>query len=64
MAKEKNVIGKTGGKDDEAEQIFKRIEKEGISSRLAAAQVIGGGEGLTVDAPGTGRKNAHGVIKN
>ena len=65
MAKDsaKNVIGKSGGSDDEAERIFKVVEKEGISSRLAAAQVIGGSEGLTLDGPGAGRKNPHGVVK-
>lgn len=65
MAKDsaKNVIGEGVGKGDEAERIFKRIEKEGISSRLAAAQVIGGSEGLAVDEAGAGRKNPHGVVK-
>ena len=59
----KNVLGKSTGKDDEANRIAKLVSSESISKTLAAAQVEGG-EGLTVDAPGAGRKNSHGIIKS
>ena len=59
----KNILGKSTGKDDDASKIMKRIASEGVSKTLAAAQVEGG-EGLTVDAPGAGRKNAHEIIKS
>ena len=59
----KNILGKSTGKDDDANRIARLVGSESISKTLASAQVEGG-EGLTVDAPGSGRKNAHGIIKS
>ena len=57
----KNVLGKSSGKDDEASRIARLIDKEQVNKQYASAQVEGGDK-LTVDGPGSGRK-ANGVIK-